>query len=136
MLGEGTGMSVPTSTTPYFTMAADFDYFVLNEAARLEDFFNDVAEHLAQLGAEDISIMLDENKQSFSVSLLVASQEYESIETVVGKGMGMIRTALHFCNARTPQWPTAQDALFRGVEVRPATLKGQESANSPMLASA
>lgn len=115
------------TTTPYFTVEADFKYDIDSEAIPTEEFFDAVAGHLAQLGAEDIMIVLDGDSRCFSLSLLVASREHESIETVVGKGMGLMRTAFHACDARTPRWPSMDKAL-RSMLVTPVDIRGGDLA--------
>ena len=120
------------TTTPYYTVEADFSYDKFTSTEHLTQFVDDVADHLYGLDGEDISISLNRDKAELSVSLLISSHEYESIETVVGKAMGMMRTAFHACNAATPHWPTiGQD--FLSVHVRPAIVVG-DADNSDAVA--
>jgi hypothetical protein len=113
-----------------FTVEAEFTYVVdSDDPMVVESFLDNVAEHLCELDAEDVSIILDQVAREFSVSLLIRSNEGESAETVVGKAMGLWRTAFHACNARTPEWPTTIHEALQGVRVR--RVKVREPVHEP-----
>lgn len=92
-------------------------------------FLDHVVEHLETLGADDVFIVSDENGQTFLVSQVIASNDGETIETVVGKGMGLLRTSFHACDGSTPGWPTAEQALL-SVHIAPVELHPEPTAET------
>lgn len=93
-----------------------------NEYDNITSFLDGVVTHLENdLSYEGVTVVLNEEKSMFVCSLLVPSASEESIETVVGKGMGAIRTAFHACNGHTPGWPALKEIL-QGVHVTPADM--------------
>lgn len=115
--------------SPHFVLEADFSYtYDEGEEGDIESFLDQTVTHLEdELGADDVTLVLDKADSTFSISLLVPSHKAESIETVVGKGMGLLRTSFHACNAGTPNWPTPREALL-SVRVTFAPLIDQEIA--------
>lgn len=95
-------MGVPA---PLFAVEADFNYKFDGDGGDIVAFMDTVVDHLTEaLEAKDVFVILDEDAQTFTLSSLVTSYEGESVETIVGKGMGLFRTAFHACNASTPNW--------------------------------
>lgn len=109
------------SNTQAFVLDARFSYTVGSEEAPIHEFLDLVTDHLDDLGARDVLIVLDEDVKEFTLSHVVTSNAGESIETVVGKGMGVIRTAFHACEGHTPSWPKLPEVLLY-VGVTPAEL--------------
>lgn len=107
-------------TANYYTLDAKFSY-TLGDDDDIVVFLDDVVQHLEDLGVDDVIVALDSADQVFTVSQLIGSTTGESVETVVGKGLGALRTAFHACNGGTNGWPTIKEA-FLGVNVEPATL--------------
>jgi hypothetical protein len=119
---------------PSFVLEAEFGYTFeagitpegeVAEPGDISAFLDSVVDHLDKLDTQDVSLVLDAATAVFWVSILIPSQEEESIETVVGKGMGLLRTAFHACNANTQSWPTVKEA-FKGVRVTPARVIAAE----------
>ena len=108
----------------YYTMDVHFAYemFEGEDPGQIGDFMDGVVEHLQDaLSVDDVSLILDEENRSFMVSMLTETVEGDAVETMVGKGMGALRTALHFCGGHTPDWPEINEALrFNGVSLTPA----------------
>lgn len=112
---------MPTPT-PYYTVASKFSYTMDDETdASPSQFLDAVAQHLYELGAEDVAIFADIAAQTFMVSLIVPSPTGQTVETVVGVAMGLLRTAFHACDGATEGWPTPREA-FQGVTVTPAIM--------------
>ena len=110
-------MGVPA---PLFAVEADFSYTFDDDGGDIVAFMDTVVDHLVEaLGADDVFVVLNEDVQTFSISTLVPSYEGESVETIVGKGMGLFRTAFHACDAVTPNWPAPH--ATGGVRVTPVT---------------
>lgn len=120
------GDIVTTKTQRSYVLEASFSYtFSDDETPDISSFLDQVVDHLQDdLGVGDVTVVLDKGVSEFSMSLLIPSYDQESIETVVGKGMGLLRTAFHKCEAHTPGWPTVHEALL-GVKVTPAVIAGQ-----------
>lgn len=109
------------SSNQAFVIDARFSYTPKAEEAPISDFLDLVMEHLDELGARDVFIALDQDRREFTLSHVVISNAGESIETVVGKGMGVLRTAFHACEGDTPSWPKFPEVLLY-VGVTPAQL--------------
>lgn len=112
-------------TSVYFTLDAAFSYSFTEDAAEndITSALDSIVEHLEDcLGVEDVFVVCDEHARTFTVSQLVASNELDSIETVVGRGMGALRTAFHACDNHTPGWPSPQEALL-SVHVSPTQIE-------------
>lgn len=100
----------------HYALDARFSYTLTPDEKSIVKFMDRVVAHLESLGVEDVMVVSDEDAQTFMISQLVGSSEGETIETVVGKGMGALRTAFHVCDGRTDDWPTPREALL-GVEI-------------------
>lgn len=101
-----------TQHAPLYAVEADFTYSFDGEGGDIVAFMDSVVDHINEsLDADDVFVVLNEDNQSFTISCVVTSPDGESIETVVGKGMGLFRTAFHACNGSTPDWPTLNEAL-------------------------
>lgn len=106
------------ASAPLFAVEADFSYKFAAADGDIVAFMDTVVDHLTEaLHAEDVFVVLDEDRATFALHTLVPSYEGESVETIVGKGMGLFRTAFHACNASTPNWPKAH--ATGGVRVTP-----------------
>ncbi|MDQ1745785.1 MAG: hypothetical protein QOD07_48 [Frankiaceae bacterium] len=130
-----------TTPFPYWLLEADFSYTMTESDGEhtgyddITQFLDAVVTHLEDaLAVEDVTLVLDEEGQAFSVSLLVTSPAEESIETVVGKGMGLLRTAFHACDGHTPGWPGLKQMLM-GVKVSQAKLAAAPVAERRALSS-
>jgi hypothetical protein len=112
----------------WYTVAAEFTYSFTHDAAcacdcSIEPYLESVVEHLDGLAADDVTLVVDEDAKWFSLSVLVSAYEAESIESVVGKALGLLRTAFHACDVATPGWPTNNEAVrFKSVTVDMTTL--------------
>ena len=111
------------AATTQFSLDAAFSYTLVEGEDSIVEFLDAVSDHLDELGAADVLIVADEDAQTFTISQLVASHDGESIETVVGKGMGLLRTAFHACQGTTSGWPTSREALV-SVRVTQTALIG------------
>ena len=81
----------------------------------MEDLLDKVDHHLAEvLGARGVHVVSDGESDTFVVSMLVEANAGDSPETVVGMGLGTIRTAFHAHDANTPGWEAAVPT-FQGV---------------------
>lgn len=101
----------------HYALEAHFGYMLTGEES-IVPFLDAVTEHLRELGVEDVFVVSDETEREFTTSQLVTSNAGESIETVVGKGMGALRAAFHACQGQTPDWPMPKEALL-SVSVSP-----------------
>lgn len=123
---EGRGLTM----SDYFTVDASFTYELESHEAGITPFLDSVEQELFELGTDDVLIVADEEAQSFMVSVLVAAPVGQSIETVVGTAMGLLRTSFHACDGGTQDWPTPKDALrgvrvkHSGVDVQPSQIDG------------
>lgn len=108
----------------YYALEAHFSYDLTGGDESIVPFLDAVTEHLRELGVEDVFVVSDEAAHEFTTSQLITSTAGESIETVVGKGMGALRTAFHTCQGQTPGWPATREALL-SVSVSPVQVVGE-----------
>jgi hypothetical protein len=106
-------------------MEATFQYepFGEDDTSAFGDFIDCAVEHLRDLNVSDVNVVLDKMVQSFTISILTEALERDSAETIIGKGMGAIRTAFHHCGVHTPNWPPVDDFIFGGVSLRPVNVR-------------
>lgn len=105
----------------HYTFEADFRYTPLDDdVAPIGEFMNGVTDHLLDLGAEDLHVVLDKQDTLVTIALLMSANAGESTETTIGKALGTMRTAFHHCGAHTPAWPMPRDLILAGVTLRQA----------------
>jgi hypothetical protein len=76
-----------------------------------EEFFEQVMEHLIELGVEDAGVGLDTGKRRVTIT---ATAEGRDVGEAINAAIASIRTAVHTVGGATPDWPTFADALRFG----------------------
>lgn len=123
-------------TPKYYTLDATFDYVPgEGEPTELDTMLDNVVEHLMDLDARDVNIVADTSINTFALSHVVLAHPGESIETVLGRGMGTVRAAFHACEAGTPGWPSL-DKMLTYVAVTPSRelVEVEQDVVDPVLA--
>lgn len=115
----------------YFELEATFSYLQTNDDPEpIGDFVDRVTDHLIDLGAEDLHVVLDTDDRSIVLGVVAAAHSQESIETTIGKVMGTLRTAFHYCGAATPEWPTTRELIFDGVTVKSVDVEAAQDGHA------
>ncbi|KAA1378314.1 hypothetical protein [Aeromicrobium fastidiosum] len=111
-------------TPKFYTLEATFAYVAYeSDSYTMDATLDQIVDHLLDLDARDVSLVADlgddQSDGQFALSLIVPSHPGESIETVLGRGMGTVRAAFHACEAATPGWPSLSEMLTY-VSVQPS----------------
>jgi hypothetical protein len=87
MIGMDLAYEPPTSATP----------------EEVDDFFEQVMEHLVDLGVDDPGVGLDTRARRVTIS---ATAEGADVGQALNEAVAAIRTAIHAVGGATPGWPT------------------------------
>ncbi len=103
----------------HYTLTVELDYDCPGgDAVSVGDDVDAVVAHLHDvLDAEDLMVLLDKTHRKMTVSMLVEASPGESAETTIGKGLGDIRTALHYSGGHTPAWPLPSDFALCAISL-------------------
>ncbi len=96
----------------YYELETMFLYTQEDTEPPIDELVDNVDSHLIDLGAKGVHIVLDTASQTVTVAMSLSANPGESPETTLGKGMGSIRTAFHYCGANTPGWPSARELVL------------------------
>lgn len=95
----------------FYALDASFSFVATDPSdPELADWLDSVSDHLAELGASDVSIVSESTSLVFTISLVVESATDE-VHAAVKDGIDTLRTAFHACGAGTPDWLTPGEAL-------------------------
>lgn len=107
-------------TPKYYMLEATFEYkSEPSDEFTMDQTLDRVVDHLYDLDAQDVSVVANCDAGEFVLSHVVNAHPGESIETVLGRGMGTVRAAFHASEAKTHGWPDVSDMLLY-VSVHPS----------------
>lgn len=116
----------------YCTVDASFRYLPAEtDEFTMDETLDQIVDHLYELGVEDLNVVADTVKSIVDISLAVPAHSGDSIETVIGKAMGMLRTAFHACDAGTPGWPSTSWEMLLTASVKPTPMLPVDAPAAP-----
>lgn len=98
-----------------YELEASFTIVATEDEGPIVEWIDGFSEELDKLGARDVSLFVDQSTNEFTVVTVIEADADAHVEDVVGRGMGLIRTAAHARNAGTPDWPHGQAAAAAHV---------------------
>jgi hypothetical protein len=121
----------------HYTLTVELNYeFPDDDALSVSDNVDTIVAHLHDvLDAEDLMVLLETTHRKITVSMLVEASPGESAETTIGKGLGDIRTALHYSGGHTPAWPLPSDFAFCAISLDKARFAEEPSPDERRLIS-
>ena len=116
----------------YYTLEVELRYVPAAGDGSIGDDLDSVVSHLLDdLAADDLFVILNKERRTVLVSLLVEGSPGEAPETTIGKGLGLIRTALHVTGAITSPWPSSADFHLCAITLKPAAMPVTEKVSEP-----